>query len=316
MNFLDEAELEKRLEWPALIDAIGETVRAGKVVSPERQVYPIELPSGETASLLLMPAWIAGESIGVKAVTFFPGNAAKGKATINASYLLFDGEDGTLKSVSEGDTLTARRTAAASALAARYLVRDDAQRLLVVGTGQLSAAVVEAHAAVRDYSEIMIWGRNPAKASSIACGLEAKGLPVKVAEDLEAACRSASTISCVTSVTTPIIKGEWLGEGTHIDLIGSFRPDMRETDDEVVRRASIFVDTVKGATLAGDLSQPLEAGIIQPDDIKADLAALTRGEHQGRVSSDEVTLFKSAGFALEDLAAARLADEWSGIDQS
>lgn len=307
MRILDKPELEKRLPWNALIDAIAEALREGKVQSPQRQVLPITMPDGHTANLLLMPAWVSGEAIGVKAVTYFPQNPEKGLSSINAAYLLFDGATGQLKAVAEGDALTERRTAAASALGARYLVRPDARRLLIVGTGQLSIPVAEAHAAVRNYAEIAVWGRKPEKARAVADALKAAGLPATTADNLEAAVRAADTISCVTNTTEPLIMGAWLSPGSHLDLIGAFRGDMRESDDEAVRKADIFVDTREGATLAGDLAQPLDAGVIGLHDIRADLAELATGAHPGRTDDEAVTLFKSAGFALEDLAAARLA---------
>ncbi len=316
MITLAAADLEERLPWPTLIDALAETLREARVVSPERQVLPIALDGGESASLLLMPAWIGGEAIGVKAVTFFPANNRRGRATINAVYLLFDGADGSLRAVCDGDALTARRTAAASALAARYLARAQVRRLLVVGTGHLSMAVAEAHATVRRYREVLIWGRDGAKAHKVACALEAKGLPARVATSLEVGCADADVICSVTNATRPLIRGAWLRPGVHLDLIGSFREDMRESDDDAIRRSSIFVDTAAGACLAGDLAQPLASGLISRDAIEADLAELVRKRHPGRRSEKEITLFKSAGFALEDLAAASLAEAWNdaGLD--
>lgn len=299
--------LEAALDWPALIAELRDWYRAGTVEAPERQVLSIAQPDGSEASLLIMPAWVPGESIGVKVVTFFPGNAGKGKATINAGYLLFDGDTGQMTAALDGDALTARRTAAASALAADYLARREAKRLVVVGTGQLAAAVAEAHAAVRSYENITVWGRNPDKAAAVARHLADKGLPAVMSEDIEAACRSADVISTVTAATRPVVKGAWLKPGCHLDLIGAFKGDMRESDDQAVTQAQVFVDKREGASLAGDLSQPLADGKIDKADLLADLQELCQGTHSGRSDDRAYTVFKSAGMALQDLAAANLA---------
>jgi len=307
MQMIGEHELAERLGWPELIGAIETELKAGRVTSPERSNIPIPMPGGGTSNLLVMPAWVEGESLGVKLVTFFPENGAKGLSTINASYALFSGADGRLQAVIEGDELTARRTAAASALAARFLARKDARRLLVVGTGQLSAKVAAAHASVRAYERIEIYGRNADKAAAIVASLAKDGIAAHVAGDLDAAVADADVISSMTSSTVPLIRGAHVKPGTHVDLIGAFKDDMRESDDALVTKASLFVDFRPGAMKAGDLAQPLAAGLIREADIKADLAELASGKHPGRASEEEITFFKSAGFSLLDLAAARLA---------
>ncbi|MFN3764203.1 MAG: ornithine cyclodeaminase family protein [Aliihoeflea sp.] len=307
MQMIGEHELAERLGWPELIDAIEAELKAGRVTSPERSSIAIPMPGGGTSNLLVMPAWVEGESLGVKLVTFFPENGAKGLSTINASYALFSGADGRLQAIIEGDELTARRTAAASALAARFLARPDARRLLVVGTGQLSAKVAAAHASVRSYERIEIYGRNTAKAEAVVAALAAEGIDAHATDDLDGAVAAADVISSVTSSTTPLIRGAHVKPGTHVDLIGAFKDDMRESDDALVTTASLFVDFRPGAMKAGDLAQPLSAGLISEADIRADLAELVAGKHSGRASDEEITFFKSAGFSLLDLAAARLA---------
>jgi len=307
MQMIGEHELAERLGWPELIGAIDTELKAGRVTSPERSNIAIPMPGGGTSNLLVMPAWVEGESLGVKLVTFFPENGEKGLSTINASYALFSGADGRLQAVIEGDELTARRTAAASALAARFLARPDAKRLLVVGTGQLSAKVAAAHASVRSYERIEIYGRSAAKAEAVVAALASEGVAVHVARDLDAAVAAADVISSVTSSTAPLIRGALVKPGTHVDLIGAFKDDMRESDDALVTKASLFVDFRPGAMKAGDLAQPLAAGLISEADIRADLGELATGKHSGRASDEEITFFKSAGFSLLDLAAARLA---------
>lgn len=295
--------LETALDWPDLIGQLRDWYRS----NTDRQVLSISQPDGSEASLLIMPAWVPGESIGVKVVTFFPENAAKGRPTINAGYLLFDGETGQMQAALDGDTLTARRTAAASALAADVLARKDARHLMIVGTGQLSLAVAAAHCAVRSYTSVSVWGRSGDKAGVVAEELRQQGLPAQAVGDLEAACRTADVISTVTASTIPVIHGAWLKPGSHLDLIGAFKGDMRESDDQAIMQAEVFVDLRAGASLAGDLSQPLEAGQITSEHILADLAELCLGTHPGRSDDSARTLFKSAGMALQDLATANMA---------
>jgi len=308
MRVFDAAELSELLTWPDLIDAIGAILHDQEAESPERHVHTVSGPGSDEDILLLKPAWLPGELVGIKAVTFFGSNVAKGLPTINAAYLLFDGSTGAPVAVMDGEELGSRRTMAASALAARYMARPDARRLLVVGTGQLSRHAVAAHCAVRDYERVDVWGRNGGKAQAVVDSSVAAGLPAVRCKDLDAGVAEADVISCVTSAGSALVKGALMGPGTHLDLVGSFKPDMREADDDCIRRAELIVlDTYAGAVLAGDISQPRDAGIITDAELKVDLEALATGAHPGRTDDQAITIYKSAGFALEDLAAARLA---------
>lgn len=305
MKVFDAAQVRAALPWPELITAIEALFVAGATV-PQRQALTIDNPGGADGTLLLMPAWIGGDSIGVKAVTFFPGNSALGLSTISAAYLLFDGRTGAIRAACDGDEITVRRTAATSAAAAKRLARADARRLVVVGAGQLSANMAEAHAAVRSYDVIGIYARKSEKAADVVARLAAGGLKAEVVDDLEAAVRAADVVSCCTSATRPVVLGAWLKPGAHLDLVGAFKDDMRECDDEAVRRAAIFVDARPGALLAGDLAQPIRAGVIGEAAIRGDFRDLVAGLHPGRTGDSEITLFKSVGNAIEDLAAGRL----------
>ena len=307
MRTLDAAAVRAATPWPKLIAAIAAALTEGAVVSPERQVHPVGLPDGGTGSLLLMPAWEDGELIGVKTVTYFPSNAGTPVPTVNSSYLAFDGRTGQVLAVLDGDEMTARRTAAISALAAERLARSDASRLLIVGTGVLPANMARAHAAVRPLTGIEIWGRRIEAAESVVEQLRAEGHPAEASTDLDASIGRADVVSCVTGATSPLVRGELLAPGTHLDLVGSFRPEMRESDNAAAARATIFVDTAAGASMSGDLAQPLSDGTITEASIIADLRAIVAGDHPGRTSDDEITLFKSAGSAAADLATARLA---------
>ena len=312
MLVLDAAETRSALPWDGLVKALGDMFAKGCVM-PVRHHHEVEVPGEADATLLLMPAWQPGAYIGVKMVSVFPGNQTRGLPAIHGSYLLSSGKTGELLAIVEGGELTARRTAAATALAARYLARPDARSMLMVGTGRLSANVIEAHASVRPIREVAVWGRDPRKAEATARELDLKGVSVSVATDLETAARKADIISCATLSSEPLICGDWLKPGAHLDLIGAFKPTMRESDDRAVARASLFVDTRDGALKeGGDIVQPLRAGVITEASIRADLFELARGTHPGRTAPDEITLFKSVGAALEDLAGAVLAFEASG----
>ena len=303
---LDAREVAARLGRAPLIDALDRAFRS-EFHAPDRQHYAVrDSPSGKD-SLLIMPAWQTGGSIGVKLTTVFPGNAAHGRPAVRAFYALFDATNGRPLAVLDGTELTRRRTAAASALAARYLARPDARRLLMVGTGALAPHVIESHAVVRPISSVRVWGRRLDRAQEIAQGF-AGHMDIEAVDDLEAAVRWADIISCATLADTPLVHGAWLMPGQHLDLIGSFTPHMREADDDALLRASIYVDTRAGALAeSGELLHAMASGVITAANIRAELCDLARGAVSGRRSAEEITLFKSVGSAIEDLAAAELA---------
>lgn len=312
MRYFDAAALEAALSYPQLVDVLEEAFRRG-AVSPPRQHHTIELDGRPAATLLLMPAWTssaagaatAGKYIGIKIATVFPDNATLGKPSVNGSYVLLSGVTGEPLAIMEAARLTVLRTAAASALAARHLAREDASRMVMVGAGALSPYLVRAHASVRPLREVLVWNRTSARAEAVVRRLAGHGIQSAVASDLETAVRGADIVSTATISSSPLIRGEWLKPGCHVDCVGAFRPDMRETDDEVVRRARIWVDTRAGALgEAGDILIPLEAGLIRESAIEGDLFELSRGTAPVRRTAEEITMFKSVGASLEDLAAA------------
>ena len=323
MKILSAADVDAALDDLALIDRLDELFRAGCEM-PTRHHHPIKEPLGPhsaDAMLLLMPAWTRGPSgrIGVKVVTVFPDNGKRSLPSIYGQYLLLDGTTGATLALLDGTMLTKRRTACASGLASRYLSRTDASRLLMIGTGALAPELIRVHAKVRPIREVAIWGRTPAHAESLAAGL-AQSLPkalgrqisVRAITDRRAAVADADIVSCATLSKAPLVEGEWLREGQHLDLVGAYTPQMRESDDNAVWRARVYVDTRAGALKeGGDIVQPLANGTIEDDDVIGDLFELTRGQQTGRLPGDaaSITLFKSVGAALEDLAAAELAVE-------
>lgn len=300
-------EIHAGLDYIRLVEALREAFRDADVTQPLRQSFDIGPSGSEPAYLLSMPAWRSGDAVGVKLVTVFPQNAAKGLGAVSAVYVLFDGSTGVPRAIFDGEALTNRRTAAASALASTYLSRSDAATLLIVGTGNLAPYLAQAHCAVRPISRVEVWGRSAERAAALCERLREGGLTAEAASDLPAATTRADIISCATTSTEPLIKGIDLRPGTHLDLVGAFTPHMRETDDEAVRRASVFVDTYAGAFAeAGDLLQAAQAGAWATDWTCADLHELTAGTKRGRRDPAEITLFKSVGAAIEDLTAAKL----------
>ena len=307
MRIIGASEVETALDYPTLAERLRQMFRSGCGV-PLRHHHAIPTHGDSDATLLIMPAWQTGRHIGIKLVTVFPDNAKASLPSVMGAYLLLDGKSGQPLALIDGPSLTLRRTAAASALAARYLAREDCERLLMVGTGALAPHLILAHASVRPICNVLVWGRNPDKAKKLAGRLDRPDFRVAATTDLEGAARGAHIISCATMSSDPLIHGDWLEPGTHLDLVGGFTPDMREADDAAVTKARVFVDTREGAlNEAGDVVQPLKTGVITEDDIAGDLFELTRGERAGRRFYDQITLFKSVGTALEDLAAAQLA---------
>ena len=306
MRMLGYSEVVAALDFPALVESLRQIFRAG-ADAPQRHHYAIPVPGKADATLLLMPAWQAGRHIGVKVVAVFPDNDAD-LPRLMGSFLLLDGQSGKPLVVMDGPALTARRTAAASALAASYLARPDCERLLMIGTGALASHLIEAHASVRPIANVLVWGRHHDKAVKLAQRLDRRSLRVAATTDLANAVRGAHIVCCATLSETPLVEGHWLPLGVHLDLVGGFRPEMREADDDCIRRGRVFVDTRAGALAeAGDIVQPLKAGILHEDDIAGDLFDLARGARAGRRYHDQITIFKSVGTAIEDLAAARLA---------
>ncbi|NIA67982.1 ornithine cyclodeaminase family protein [Pelagibius litoralis] len=309
MRIISAAEVETALDYASLIERLRQAFRRDFEV-PVRHHHDVETGGASTATLLLMPAWQVDRHIGIKMVTIFPDNGEKSLPAVMGIYVLLDGKTGSPLALIDGPTLTVRRTAAASALASSYLSRPDSERLLMIGTGAMSPQLIMAHAAVRPICNVLIWGRDFDKADKLAKRLNRRDFRVEATNDLEAAVGGAHVISCATLSHQPLVCGDWLQPGQHVDLVGAFRPDMRESDDRAVERARVFVDTrAGGMSEAGDILQAIEAGVLSEEDIAGDLFELTRGERSGRRYYDQITLFKSVGTAIEDLAAAQLVYE-------
>ncbi len=298
MKWISAETLAEEVSYRDIVEALRQGFTSN-ITTPVRHHHEI---NGTT--LLLMPAW-SKQWTGLKTVTVKPDNAAQGLSTVQGNYLLIDNATGTPVVAMDGTQLTRMRTAAASALAADYLARPDASTLVIVGAGALAPHFLHAHASVRPIRKVIVYARSPEKTPGLAKIFESLGYEGHVTSDVETAVREADIVSCVTTSTTPIVKGAWLKPGTHVDLAGAFKPTMRETDGEVIARSTVFVDTRDGALAeAGDLIQAQAEGKFRFDTIAADLFDLCRGKHRGRKSATEITLFKSCGTALEDLATA------------
>jgi ornithine cyclodeaminase len=309
MRVMSASEVEAALDTESLVEQLRQMFRAG-ATTPTRHHHTVPVPGGADATLLLMPAWQEGRYLGVKIVTVFPSNGEKSLPSVMGAYALLSARTGEPLAMLDGRMLTLRRTACASALAAHYLARSDAARLLMVGTGALAPHLILAHARVRPIKEVLVWGRNPKRAETLAHNLTSRRLTVSATTDLEGAVRGADVISCATLSKEPLVRGEWLQPGQHIDLVGGFTPEMREADDTAVDRARVFVDTYAGALKeAGDIVQPIRSGVLTEQSIAGDLAELTQGRVAGRRFHNQITLFKSVGTAIEDLAAAILVFE-------
>lgn len=314
MKSISANDVDSLLNWPDMIAALDTAFKQG-MVQPVRHHHTVERPDGAASTLLLMPAWsdfhVLGDSskgfMGVKIVTVSPDNGAASLPAVMGVYLLMDGKTGEPKALIDGQRLTLWRTAGASALAASYLARKDAENLVILGAGALSGFLARAHSAIRPIRQISVWNRSPAGAEKVVASLVADGFNAKVVTDKDAAIAEADIVSAATLSTEALIRGALLKDGAHVDLIGAFTPQMRESDDDAVKRSRIFVDTKGGAMKeGGDIVIPLNAGVISESSVLGDLFDLTRGTVKGRQSDSDITLFKSVGAALEDLAAGIL----------
>ncbi|MEP1097017.1 MAG: ornithine cyclodeaminase family protein [Cyclobacteriaceae bacterium] len=307
MRFYTSEDISNLLSHPMLIEAL----RVGftkEYTIPNRVHLDYDNPEDENQNtLLLMPAVSCGDVAGVKIVNVSTENSKRNLPSIQGIYYLLDAITGEPKAIFDAKSLTNWRTAAASALAADYLATKNANSLLMIGTGSLAPFLIDAHSAVRPIKELHVYGRNREKAEAIAKSKASQFEKIEIVDDLTKSLSQADIISSATFSETPLVKGEYLRSGQHIDLVGAFKPTSRESDDEVVRKSKIYVDTIAMAPKeAGDLAIPLASGVISSKDIQGDLFGLCRTEVGGRANDDEITAFKSVGHALEDLVAAQL----------
>jgi ornithine cyclodeaminase/alanine dehydrogenase-like protein (mu-crystallin family) len=308
MEWIDAASVHAALPYTRLVPALRAMFAEGCNVPP-RQVLHWDDGSGAQVTSLVMPAWTtdaAGGFYAVKVINIAPGNAARGLPGLHASVLLHDAATGQPLALLDGDAVTVRRTAAASALAASFLAREDASHLLVVGAGRIAAELPPAMRAVRPITRVSVWARRAEASRALVERWRADGFDAQAEPDLPRAVAAADIVSCATLATAPVVHGAWLAPGSHLDLIGSFTPQMIEADDDCFRGADLYVDTDEALRKSGDLLGPLARGVFAAKDVRGTLESLTRGSAPERSEAVRRTVFKSVGSALEDLCAARL----------
>ena len=308
MKIYSKEEIKVNLPYSELIDALNDGFKKGGN-APLRHHHPVNTENGTENSFLIMPCWQEGGMMGVKMVMVCPDNHKQKLESVQSTYILSDATTGVTKAILDGDELTVRRTSCASALASKYLSNPDASCMLMMGAGKLAAHLIRAHAAVRNLTEIYVWARRFEQAQELAAHHDLNVMAVK---DPAEFAKKADIISCATLAKEPILKGAWLdpNKKQHIDLVGGYTKDMREADNDVVAKASIYIDTDGALAEAGDILRPINEGIITTDDVKGDLFDMVK---TGFKTPDGTTMFKSVGTALEDLIAAKVVYEKTAI---
>lgn len=306
IQLISDAFIEQKCDFQQLIRHLKEGFASPTIQVPTRHHhdYP-NPPEDKDSTLLLMPAFNPGIDAGVKIITVSPNNGKYDLPAIQGTYLYLDAHLGYIKAILDAKSLTAKRTACTSALASSFLSRVDSSSLLMIGTGALAKNLILAHASIRPITAVYVWGRNIEKAEAICAELSDAPFSCTAVVNIEDKIAEVDIISCATLSPTPLVFGKWLQEGQHLDLVGAYKKDTREADDEAVLKSSVFLDTYQGGLKeSGDIVIPLNTGIITPADIKADLFELCNGTKSGRTTEKEITFFKSVGHALEDLVAA------------
>ncbi|SPU49814.1 ornithine cyclodeaminase family protein [Bordetella trematum] len=309
MKFIDTENTRRALAFERLIPALKEMFVAGCEV-PLRHTHTLHPPGAPSPrTVLIMPAWQPDRYLGIKTVNIFPENGQRGLPGLYSTYLLYDGASGEPLAQIDGNEITSRRTAAASALAASYLAPEAASRLLVLGCGRVGSLIPEAYRVVRPIEYVSVWDRNPQAAHAMAERVRRQGMRAEVVGDLARAAGQADIVSCATLASSPVLQGAWLAPHAHLDLIGSFTPQMREADDACFAGARLYVDTQEALQKSGELLGPMSRGIFRAEDVAGDLAGLASGRVGGRQPGEGRTVFKAVGTALEDLASAILVYE-------
>lgn len=311
MQFIDWDEVHRLADYPSVVDAIARMYAAG-CDAMDRMIITQPTSDGADGDFLMQPAWMRGRAFGIKIANVFPSNELRGKPSILGVYVLFDGNTGELLACIDGPAETMIKTASNSAVASRLLARHDAEVMFMMGAGKLAPYLIAAHASVRPIKRVMIWNRTAEKAQNLASHLNKPNLTVQAVTDRAAAAAKSDLICCATYAAEPILKGAWLKPGSHVDLVGSYRPDLRESDDDVIRRAGrLYVDArFSTIGISGDVIEPIKHNILQTNDV-TDLFELAQGVQPGRKNADEITVFKSGGGGHEDLATAIMLYERS-----
>jgi ornithine cyclodeaminase len=307
MRLIDAKQVHELLEYKGLVEAIRQAHLGEMPKMSDRIIYQEPNEQGPPDSFIILPAWQPQEGLLCKLVTSFPGNLQKhGVSNVNSIYAFVNGQTGVTEAVIEGEAMIFRKTSADSALGADILARKDAKTLLMIGAGGLAPYLVRAHRSVRPgLDTILVWNRSEDHAAKLVDLLAREAVRAEQVDDLDAAVARADIISSATMAAEPLIKGRLLQPGVHVDLVGSFTPEMREADDAVLTRCDIFVDHRQTTERSGEFLGPFERGVISPDDVKADLFELCQGKVTGRTSAQQLTLMKNGGGSHIDYFVAR-----------
>jgi ornithine cyclodeaminase len=306
IQLISDSFIEQKCNFNKLIDSLKIGFSTPNIQVPMRHHhdYP-NPPEDKDSTLLLMPAFNPGIEAGVKIVTVSPNNGKYNLPAIQGTYIYLDAQKGNIKAILDAQSLTTKRTSCTSALASSFLSRKNSSSLLMIGTGALAKNLILAHTSIRPITKVYIWGRTVEKAQAICDELSSFPFSCTAIATIEEKISEVDIISCATLSPTPLVFGKWLKEGQHLDLVGAYKKDTREADDEAIQKSSVFLDTYQGGLKeSGDIVIPLNNGTLKQEDIKADLFELCNGSKKGRTSEKEITYFKSVGHALEDLVAA------------
>ena len=304
MKYFDMKAIQTALPYPLLVEALAQGLQQF-AQTPARSFFS---PNQDASCVMIMPAWRPHQMMGVKLVSVWPENNAKGESAVSAVYVVISCLDGRPLAVLDGTELTLRRTAAAAALAAKRLARENSETLAVLGTGSLSVPLVQAHTDTMRFKNVLVWGRQFHKTQRVVKQLKELGIEVRAMGDLEETLALSDVVAVATTATEPFLKADWVKPGTHISLVGAFTPQMAEAEPVLMARSQLFADC-RASVLekGGEVFQAIEQGLVLDSDIIADLAELTAQlDRSWRHDGQAITVFKSVGFALLDLIAAEV----------
>ena len=304
MKYFDMKAIQTALPYPLLVEALAQGLQQF-AQTPARSFFS---PNQDASCVMIMPAWRPHQMMGVKLVSVWPENNAKGESAVSAVYVVISCLDGRPLAVLDGTELTLRRTAAAAALAAKRLARENSETLAVLGTGSLSVPLVQAHTDTMRLKNVLVWGRQFHKTQRVVKQLKKLGIEVRAMGDLEETLALSDVVAVATTATEPFLKADWVKPGTHISLVGAFTPQMAEAEPVLMARSQLFADC-RASVLekGGEVFQAIKQGLVLDSDIIADLAELTaQSDRNWRHDGQAITVFKSVGFALLDLIAAEV----------
>ena len=310
MLMLDADKLLHCLPFTTLVDELAAMHRDPIGLVDEMLMESVD-DNANVSHFFIRTGWQPEKAVGAKVITVFPrNNQTREYPSIQAVYILFEAVNGSPVACLDGTALTWLKTASDSALGSKLLSREDIESMLMIGAGQMAPHLLSAHCEVRpSLKRVQVWNRTAEKARQLCDEMKQKfpGIDFSAVGEIEAAAREADLICSAIGRKEPIIEGAWLKPGAHVDLIGAFTPDMREADDEVLRRGSLFVDA-RETTInhIGELMIPIASGVISEADVLADFSDLCQQRHAGRSSADEITVFKNGGGGHLDLMCARI----------